>query len=431
MCPDSVRPLRPGFDFYQGFSVISPERLRLKVSRDMRATFRRYLRRIALTLPPLQRLYTHLLQLRHANADLAATIAATADDRDRLLHELAATADDRDRLLHELAATAAGRNRLLLELAAAAEGRNRLLHELAVAAEDRSALIRFLDKPHDKLALSKVRRSGYEPNRPLMSVIIPVLDELHIAARAIKSVVGQTYDNWELIVVLDAEAKGDELDFAERNSRVRIVRDASDSSSAARNMGIDLSRGNYIAFLDHDDWFEPEKLEKQIAAMLAARNLFSHTSYFAVYPTRREGRAVIGSGKFNGRVFPRIMHHCPVAMPTVMMHRSIPERGFRFGTGHLGADCLLWARIAHEYELLGIPEPLTTVEWSDHSAAVDISKLLIGIASMRDAYLADPFYRTFTAEIDTLSEFVEHVKSISEAGINHDFVNSAFAGDLE
>ena len=140
-----------------------------------------------------------------------------------------------------------------------------------------------------------------------------------------------------MIVVLDAAAKGDELEFASA-MHAFIMRDLGKGSGAARNLEIDLSLGHYIAFLDHDDWFEPNKLERQISAMLEARSLFSHTSYFAVYPTRREGRAVIGSGKFSGRVFPQIMQHCPVAMPTVMIHRSIAERGFRFGAGHLGAD---------------------------------------------------------------------------------------------
>ena len=66
-------------------------------------------------------------------------------------------------------------------------------------------------------------------------------------------------------------------------------------------------------------------------------------------------------------------------MPTVMIHRSIAERGFRFGAGHLGADSLLWVGIATEYELLGVPEPLTTVEWSDQSAVIDLGKSLIGL----------------------------------------------------
>jgi glycosyltransferase involved in cell wall biosynthesis len=376
--------------------------------------FRKYLRRVALSLPPLQHLHTRLVQLRQANADLAAVIATTTDERDRLLQELAATTAGRERLL-----------------AAATADRGRLLYELAMAAEDRCNIIRSFGSTPDKLAASKAHCRVDEPNRPLISVIVPVLNELHIAARAIKSVMGQSYDNWEMIVVLDAAAKGDELDFAERDARVRIIRDLGKGSGAARNLGIDLSLGHYIAFLDHDDWFEPNKLERQISAMLEAHSLFSHTSYFAVYPTRREGRAVIGSGKFSGRVFPHIMQHCPVAMPTVMIHRSIPERGFRFGAGHLGADSLLWVGIAKEYELLGIPEPLTTVEWSDQSAVIDLSKSLIGLTTLRDVFLEDPFYRSFTAELDALSEYMKYVTSFGDATINHELINSAFAGDLE
>ena len=81
--------------------------------------FRKYLRRVALTLPPLQELHARLVQLRQANADLAAVIATTTDERDRLLQELAATTAGRERLL---AAATADRGRLLYQIGHGSRG---------------------------------------------------------------------------------------------------------------------------------------------------------------------------------------------------------------------------------------------------------------------------------------------------------------------
>lgn len=193
-----------------------------------------------------------------------------------------------------------------------------------------------------------------------------------------------------------------------------------------------LADGEFIAFLDHDDWFMPGKLERQVAAMIKARSVMSHTSYYAVFPERREEKTIVGSGKFTGAVFPRIMSNCMIATPTVMIHRSLMEEGFRFPENtHLGSDTLCWVEVARKHEILGIDEPLTTVEWSDQSAAVNLSKLIRGITALRNAYLADPIYRTQHAEIEALSGGIQRYKEYSrQAALNEQLVNEAFSNRL-
>ena len=179
-----------------------------------------------------------------------------------------------------------------------------------------------------------------DASKPLVSVIIPVLNELHLARRAVESVLlERTYPNVEVIVVPAKGIDTSELDPVDKHWRVKVTYDDENGSGPARNIGMQAARGEYIAFLDHDDWFLPTKIERQVAIMLKHRSLISHTSYYAVFPRLRPDQAVVGSGKMSGRVFPGIMTNCRIALPTVMMHRSLPESGFRFPeTGHLGAE---------------------------------------------------------------------------------------------
>jgi glycosyltransferase involved in cell wall biosynthesis len=103
-------------------------------------------------------------------------------------------------------------------------------------------------------------------NRPAVSVIIPTYNRAHLIGRAVKSVLDQTYQNFELIVDDDGSSDGTERvirDF--HDERIVYIRHKENRGApAARNAGIKAARGNYIAFLDDDDEWLPEKLEKQM-----------------------------------------------------------------------------------------------------------------------------------------------------------------------
>jgi len=101
---------------------------------------------------------------------------------------------------------------------------------------------------------------------PIVTVVIPTYNRAELLPRAIDSVLSQTYDSWELIIVDDAsEDKTEEVVEKYQDERVRYSRLACRSGvSAARNRGIRESRGLYVAFLDSDDEWLPSKLERQV-----------------------------------------------------------------------------------------------------------------------------------------------------------------------
>lgn len=103
-------------------------------------------------------------------------------------------------------------------------------------------------------------------NRPTVSVIIPTYNRAHLVGRAIGSVLNQTYQDFELIVVDDGSTDNTEQVVKRFNDpHIRyICHDQNRGGSAARNSGIKMARGEYIAFQDSDDEWLPEKLEKQM-----------------------------------------------------------------------------------------------------------------------------------------------------------------------
>lgn len=116
---------------------------------------------------------------------------------------------------------------------------------------------------------------------PLVSVIMPTYNSAKFIDQAVQSVLNQTMDDWELLLTDDAstddtrehiEAYGDERirpEFLTQNQ----------GAARARNHSIERARGRYIGFLDSDDRWLPEKLERQIGFMQRNKSAFSHTAY--------------------------------------------------------------------------------------------------------------------------------------------------------
>ena len=118
----------------------------------------------------------------------------------------------------------------------------------------------------------------------MVSIIVPVYNAAKYIEKTIEMVSKQTYKDWELILVDDASTDGsadliDEI-IASQGKRIRLIRKSvNEGAAAARNSGIDASAGRYIAFLDADDVWLPEKLDKQIAFMERTGAAFSFHSY--------------------------------------------------------------------------------------------------------------------------------------------------------
>ncbi len=107
-------------------------------------------------------------------------------------------------------------------------------------------------------------------NNVLVSTIIPTYNRAHIICEAVESALGQTYPNTEIIVVDDG-SKDDTVERLKRyGDRIRILSQANAGPAAARNRGIEASRGELVAFLDSDDIWLPEKIQQQVSLLARA-----------------------------------------------------------------------------------------------------------------------------------------------------------------
>jgi glycosyltransferase involved in cell wall biosynthesis len=105
---------------------------------------------------------------------------------------------------------------------------------------------------------------------PIVSVIIPTYNRAHLIVRAIRSVLNQTYQDFEIIVIDDGSTDNtEEIIRGFKDKKVKYIKKYKENkgSSIARNIGIKVARGKYIAFLDSDDEWLPEKLDKQIKVL--------------------------------------------------------------------------------------------------------------------------------------------------------------------
>ena len=114
-------------------------------------------------------------------------------------------------------------------------------------------------------------------DKPLVSIIIPLFNKLDWIPQTINSVVNQTYKNWECIIIDDGSTDGSfELvtSLTEKYSgNWRIIRQSNSGQSVARNRGIEISSGNYVALLDADDIWFADKLSRQVEFLNANKEV--------------------------------------------------------------------------------------------------------------------------------------------------------------
>lgn len=138
---------------------------------------------------------------------------------------------------------------------------------------------------HGDIDLLKERNGGFArtgwARKPLVSIIIPVFNGEKVILETINSIWQQTYKNWEAIIVDDVSTDGTrELLKKVKSRKIRVIKLRKNGGAAkARNRGIKEAKGDFICFLDADDLWHPEKLEKQVAFMKDREAAFSFTGY--------------------------------------------------------------------------------------------------------------------------------------------------------
>lgn len=125
--------------------------------------------------------------------------------------------------------------------------------------------------------------------KPLISIIIPTYNRVRGLDRALKSVLVQTYQHWEALVVDNCSSDNtDDLIKSFNDPRIKLFKVHNEGIIAvSRNLGINQARGEYIAFLDSDDWWSSKKLEKSIKYLRQGADVVYHDLFLATKSNQR------------------------------------------------------------------------------------------------------------------------------------------------
>ena len=202
------------------------------------------------------------------------------------------------------------------------------------------------------------------------SVIIPLYNKAPYVAKAINSVLAQTFKDYELIVVDDG-SKDDSAAVAtqvlEGHGHCRIIRQENAGVSMARNNGVEASQGDYLCFLDADDWWEPTFLEgmTRLIEEFPDAGIYG-ANYTIVNETKHKTRVApvgVESDFEKGYINYCQVYAKTLAMPLTSISVAIPRQIFNEMHGFpkgikLGEDFLLWIRIALKYKVVFLNKPL-------------------------------------------------------------------------
>jgi glycosyltransferase involved in cell wall biosynthesis len=197
--------------------------------------------------------------------------------------------------------------------------------------------------------------------RSEVAIIIPCYNAAPYLARAIESIFAQTYRDHCIYVIDDGSTDGTEAVLQSYAGRIVSLRQEHCGQSSARNHGIRVSESPYIAFLDADDEWLAEKLERQITLLRQAPRtgmIYSDCLTSGSGPAAGSYFARIGIPS-GGRVFQRFLKTCEVYTPTVVVRREcLLDVGGFDETLPVGEDYNLWLRIAAGWDVEVIPEAL-------------------------------------------------------------------------
>jgi glycosyltransferase involved in cell wall biosynthesis len=202
---------------------------------------------------------------------------------------------------------------------------------------------------------------------PLVTVIIPTYNRGTFIGEAVDSVLNQSFTDYEIVVVDDGSSDDTPRLLSKYGTAIRYFRQDNAGQSVARNLGISVANGRYVAFLDSDDVFYPEKLEKQIAFMEAHPDLgYSWTDY-SQGPSvleGREGRARLDAVDGDD-VFTELCKRNIICTVTVVARKDVLALAGMFDPAlRASEDFDLWLRLCRVCRGAYIPEVLTHVR--DH-----------------------------------------------------------------
>ena len=206
-----------------------------------------------------------------------------------------------------------------------------------------------------------------------ISVVIPTYNRVELLKRSIDSVINQTIKPFEIIIVDDGSDDGTEAMVKKKYDSLKLIKQKNKGASAARNTGIKASSGEWICFLDSDDEWKNNKLEKQITFVANNSDYkFFHSNEIWIKNGKRINQKKKHK-KYGGDIFKKCLDMCRISPSSVLINKNIFEEiGFFNENLVVCEDYELWLRICNQYKVFFIDEPLI-IKYGGHQGQLSYS----------------------------------------------------------
>lgn len=206
---------------------------------------------------------------------------------------------------------------------------------------------------------------------PLISVVMPCYNAEAFVEESIACVFQQTYPNVELIIVDDGSADRSPailLESAKKHPALTVLNQSNCGPFPARNLALRQAKGEYIAFLDADDYWAPDCLEKLYNALIAANADLSYCGWQNVVENGKDGPPYVPPAYEQGNVHEAFLAGCPWPIHAALTRKDIVDKLGGFSTRCFSAmDYDFWIRLsAVTTNLVRLPEVLAFYRWHNH-----------------------------------------------------------------
>ncbi|MDC0834855.1 glycosyltransferase [Geitlerinema sp. CS-897] len=254
-------------------------------------------------------------------------------------------------------------------------------------------------------------------SRPTVSIIVPSYNRAYIIDRAIDSVLAQTVADWELIVVDDG-SKDNTQQVVEQfgDSRIRYLRhDPNRGVCAARNTGIEAASGTYVAFLDSDDRWRPEKLEKQLRVFANSPPKVGIVYTWLGFTDAQGNLKRVRNPRDRGNLRENLLFSNLIGTPsTVMVKRDCLDRGVWFDRQlRCGEDWDFYLQLAQVCDFEVVPEVLVDYCDDETSRSTDGAKATKNSQIVIEGHLRlfEKYHRPRDLAATTLGTLEPHEKA--------------------
>ena len=200
-----------------------------------------------------------------------------------------------------------------------------------------------------------------------ISVVIPTFNRISLVARAIDSVLKQSLNPYEIIVVDDGSDDGTSEMIKNKYKSIKLIQQQNNGVSAARNNGIKHAKGDWIGLLDSDDEWTEKKLENQADRLIKTPEYdFCHTNEIWIRNGVRVNQRKKHQ-KYGGYIFDKCLDICRISPSSTLFKKNILEHVGWFDTKlPVCEDYDLWLRITADYKILFVDEPLI-IKYGGHT----------------------------------------------------------------